>query len=344
MSDGGVAQRPAKPVSGCARRCRRGPMQTSITSRRTNCIVIAGDDLLGFDRSAAQLGDAGSDLQHVVEPAPAPCNRRCSAGPRRRRRFASRIACWLDAERPQHLGAGPLGELQVIGVIDDAGRIGVLVIDPHGEVCAPPWRQPCATAFQQRVRHPGQQVELAGRVGRRLDAEMAPAAVGQHAAARRALKQPCLHQIGLDHVLDRVALLGQRRGHGLDADRPAAVIARRCSADSGGPWHRGRAPSTSSRVSAASAAARSMRWRARHRGEVAHAAQQAPATRGVPRARRAISDAPSGVRSTPSMRAPRAHDQLQLVGRVEHQPQRDAEALAQRRGDQARRGWSRRPG
>jgi hypothetical protein len=42
-----------------------------------------------------------------------------------------------------------------------------------------------------------------------------------------------------------------------------------------------------------------------HGGEVAHAAQQRPAMRGVPRERRAISEAPSGLMATFSTPAPR---------------------------------------
>src|SRR5580704_8028192 len=37
----------------------------------------------------------------------------------------------LDAEQPQIVGAAALHEAQIIGVIDDAGKVGVLVIDPH---------------------------------------------------------------------------------------------------------------------------------------------------------------------------------------------------------------------
>ena len=50
---------------------------------------------------------------------------------------------------------------------------------------------------------------------------MAEAAIGQHAAARRALQQALLHQIRLDDFLDHVALLAQRRRQRLDADRAA---------------------------------------------------------------------------------------------------------------------------
>ena len=37
----------------------------------------------------------------------------------------------LGADQPQVVGPAPLHEAQIAGVIDDAGKIGVLVIDPH---------------------------------------------------------------------------------------------------------------------------------------------------------------------------------------------------------------------
>ena len=51
---------------------------------------------------------------------------------------------------------------------------------------------------------------------------MAVAACGQHAGRAACAAGALLDQIRLDHVLDRVALLGERRGQGFDADRPAA--------------------------------------------------------------------------------------------------------------------------
>ena len=53
---------------------------------------------------------------------------------------------------------------------------------------------------------------------------MAEGVGGEHAAARRALHEALLDQVGLDDLLDGVARLGERRGHCLDADRPAAVV------------------------------------------------------------------------------------------------------------------------
>ena len=51
----------------------------------------------------------------------------------------------------------------------------------------------------------------------------------QKPAARRALHEALLDEIGLDDVLDRVARLGQRGGDRLDADRAAAETEPRSS-------------------------------------------------------------------------------------------------------------------
>ena len=103
--------------------------------------------------------------------------------------------------------------------------------------------------------------------------------------------------------------LGERRRQRLDPDRAAAVVLGDAGADSGGRCASSPRPSTSSRVSAASATARVDRACAADRGEVAHAAQQA-----VGDARRAAR-APGDLgarrrveRSMPSTRAPRADD------------------------------------
>ncbi len=68
------------------------------------------------------------------------------------------------------------------------------------------------------------------RIARRLgQAEMAEGVAGDQPAARRALQEAALDQIGLDDVLDGVARLRQRGGDRLDADRAAAVVRRRWS-------------------------------------------------------------------------------------------------------------------
>ena len=57
--------------------------------------------------------------------------------------------------------------------------------------------------------------------------------------------------------------------------------------------------------------------------------------RGVPRARRAISLAPSAVMPMPSTRAPRLTISSSSASRVEIKPHRNAEAVAQRIGEEA---------
>ena len=55
---------------------------------------------------------------------------------------ASRSACFeqralVGAEQAQIVGAAALHEAQIAGVIDDAGKVGVFVIDPDGLVVPP---------------------------------------------------------------------------------------------------------------------------------------------------------------------------------------------------------------
>ena len=65
---------------------------------------------------------------------------------------------------------------------------------------------------------------------------MAIAALRQQPPARRAHQQAELHEVGLDHVLDDVALLGERRGQRLDADRAAAAAAGLDPAQAAARW------------------------------------------------------------------------------------------------------------
>src|SRR6202040_2021879 len=65
------------------------------------------------------------------------------------------------------------------------------------------------------------------RIARGLgEAEMTERMRGQQPPARGALQIAALDQKRLDDVLDRIARLRQRRRHGLDADRAAAVVHR----------------------------------------------------------------------------------------------------------------------
>src|SRR6266550_5722157 len=75
-----------------------------------------------------------------------------------------------------------------------------------------------------RVRLQPEQVELAGETRRYRQIEMPVGDLGQHAAARGALQEALLQQIGLDDLFEDVALIAERRRHRLDADSAAAVM------------------------------------------------------------------------------------------------------------------------
>ena len=115
----------------------------------------------------------------------------------------------VDAEQPDEVGAAALAELDEIGVIDDAGAVGVLEIDADREHMR---RRPRSarrgpassrSSFVAAV----EQGELGRRLGRLIEAEMGEGLRRQHAAARGAGDEALLQQIGLDDLLDRVARL-----------------------------------------------------------------------------------------------------------------------------------------
>ena len=171
---------------------------------------------------------------------------------------------------------------------------------------------------------------------------MVVGALGEDAAARSPLEQALLEEIGLEHVLDRVLLLADRDRQGREADRAAgelrrddveqgavgAVEARRVDLEhrqgAGRDVGVDRPPSPSPRRSRAPASAAG--WR----------------RAGVPREREAIVWAPSAVDLDLEDPGGALDDQRQVLGAVVLEPVGDAEAVAQRRGQEARRGWSRR--
>ena len=147
--------------------------------------------------------------------------------------------------------------------------------------------------------------------------------------------KPCCSRIGLDDLLQRVARLRQRRRQRLDADRAAVVVrgdageiaaverieafgvdlelAQRAVGDLGGR-----------------SIGASRRRRSRARG--AAGGRRCAACRGSGARSRRRRPALMATFSTP---APRVTIVLQLGMRVEVQPHRNAEAVAQRRGQQA---------
>ena len=156
----------------------------------------------------------------------------------------------------------------------------------------------------------------------------------QHPAARRAGDEALLQQIRLDDLLDGVARLRQPRRDGLDPDRPAGIIdgdqpqiamierIEACAVDF---ELRQRAVGDSGID----------RARALDRGEIAHAAQQPSRhARRAARAPRNLARAFPRQRK-PEQPRPAPHDLLQLVDAVEFEPDGNAEALPERRRQQA---------
>ena len=157
----------------------------------------------------------------------------------------------------------------------------------------------------------------------------------QQAAARRALHEALLDQEGLDDLLDRVARLRERRGDGLDADRAAAealgdqaeiapvelVEAERIDLEPAA------APCRRPCASIASTPSTAAKSRTRRSSRVA--------MRGVPRERRAISVRAVGGEGDAEDAGAAAHDVFEFVHRVEIEPDRNAEAVAERRRQQA---------
>ncbi len=168
-----------------------------------------------------------------------------------------------------------------------------------------PWNDPRPN-LSHRHRHSANNPKLRRIARRRRQAQMSKGRASQQAPARRALHEALLHQIRLDDLLDRVSRLAEGGGDGLRPDRSAAEGFRD-------------EPQVAL-VEGVQAPVIDLQPRQRrigdlrvdaglpgHGREIAHARfSRRPAMRGVPRARPAISRAPSCVMSSDSTRAPRS--------------------------------------
>ena len=156
----------------------------------------------------------------------------------------------------------------------------------------------------------------------------------QETSPRRALHEAKLDEIGLDDVLDRVAGLGERGGDRLDSDRATTEL------EGDGveitPIHLVEPNDVD-----VEQLERAVGERARYalcafdHGEVAHAPEQAPGN--ARRAARALGDlvrAVIGEREADHSGAAR-DNALQLFGGVKIEPDRNAETIAQRGGEEA---------
>ena len=172
--------------------------------------------------------------------------------------------------------------------------------------------------------------------------EMRERFLREQPSARRALHEALLDKIGLDDILDRVARLRQRRRDRLDPDRPAGEVF--CDHDEVAPVERVEAVRVHLERKERVIGDLLGDFRgAADRGEVAHAAKQPPGD--ARRAAGAAGDLPGAVigdRRAEDARAA-ADDRLELVVGVEIEPDRNAEAVAKRRRQQARAASSRRP-
>ena len=141
-------------------------------------------------------------------------------------------------------------------------------------------------------------------------------------------------RIGLDHVLDRVARLGKAGGEGFDPDRAAAVEVG--DHQQIAPVHRVEPEAVDFEpVQRAVGRFRVDHVVARRMGEVAHPAKQSAGdARGAARAAGDFVRAVFGDVGAEQARGA-ADDLLQFGDAVEIEADRDSEAVAQRRGQQA---------
>ena len=88
--------------------------------------------LIQVEPGAALAGQLGLDQKASSSCAGRRKTRtqRCTA---KKAEAARASVPWSKPRAAQHLGPRPLGELQIVGVVDDAAGIGVLVVDPDLE-------------------------------------------------------------------------------------------------------------------------------------------------------------------------------------------------------------------
>ena len=130
------------------------------------------------------------------------------------RKEHSRVARQLalhDAVLAQPLGARALEETQVVGVVDDAAGVGVLPVD---------------TRLPAEGAHPLS--PNSGRLAAARSGTLRPKCCQVRRVAMRPravrIRKPCWIRKRLDHVLERAALLADRGGETVDADRTAVEL------------------------------------------------------------------------------------------------------------------------
>ena len=176
-------------------------------------------------------------------------------------------------------------------------------------------------------------------------AEVGEGRRGGHPAPGGALEEPFLQEVGLVDVLDRLGLLPDRHRQRRQADGR-----RRRTYGTGriedGPVDLVEAPlvDLEQREGVPGARRRSRRRRPGTSAKSRTSRSRRLAMRGVPRARTAISAAPSGSRPTPEDAGGPARRWPQVGGVVVVEPGHEPEPVPQRPGDEAGAGGGARPG
>jgi hypothetical protein len=119
-------------------------------------LLLAAHLLGERDMRAAHLGAGGDDLEQIVDAGRAQIvdlqpaydeKRRCAAIARR---VQLRV---VHAEQAQEVGAAALAPAQIVGVVDEAGEIGVLEIDADRQDVPTPLNPPGQIRPALRPRH-----------------------------------------------------------------------------------------------------------------------------------------------------------------------------------------------
>ena len=142
--------------------------------------------------------EAPRDLDHAgcrtssASSSRAGCGSRSRSGARRRARRSrsQQLADGLKPSIAQHLGARPLGEAQVVGVVDDAAGVGVLVVDADAATMDAAVAHALRIGSRHRRPRPAGRAAPAARGCRQ--AEIAVAARGRAARPRGVrCSRPC---------------------------------------------------------------------------------------------------------------------------------------------------------
>jgi len=98
--------------------------------RRAILTFDAVNRLIEIEAGRAERAQRGAHFQFIVEPRRRQIIHLATAHGERQTVLFHQSAL-RDAEIAQHLRARPFRKLQIVGVIDDTARVGVLVIHAH---------------------------------------------------------------------------------------------------------------------------------------------------------------------------------------------------------------------